>query len=175
MSSRVVVIEPSAPWVLVTLTTRCAPGGPTGITIRPPALSCCRSGGGTGAMPQGAMVLSEGGGPSPPSAPAAGLELLQGRRRRVVGAAGDDDLVEGRGLFPAVVAVGRLALDVLELGVALLDQLVVETAGARRQGRDDLDRVGVLGQVGDVGRLHARPGADLQHLLAALDVDDVGH
>ena len=106
---------------------------------------------------------------------AARLQLLQQRRRHVVDAAGHDDLVEGRGLFPAVVAVGRLGLDVLELGVALLDQLVVEAAGAGRQRRDDLDRVGVLGQVGDVGRLHARAGADLQHLLAALDVDHVGH
>ena len=35
-----------------------------------------------------------------------GLQLLQQRRRDVVDAAGDDDLVERRGLGPAVIAVG---------------------------------------------------------------------
>ncbi len=106
---------------------------------------------------------------------AAGLELLQQRRRHMVDTAGHDDLVERTRLFPAVVAVGVLGLDVLVLGVALVDQLVVQRARAGGERSDDLDRVGVLGEVGDVGRLHARAGADLEHLLAALDVDDVGH
>ena len=39
---------------------------------------------------------------------AADLELLQQRRRNVVDAAGDDDLVERGRLLPAVVAVGVL-------------------------------------------------------------------
>src|SRR5919108_299970 len=53
MSSRLVVMEPSAPWVLVTLSTRCAPGGPTGITIRPPDMSCCSRGGGAWSIQEG--------------------------------------------------------------------------------------------------------------------------
>jgi signal transduction histidine kinase len=43
-----------------------APGGPTGITIRPPALSCCSNGGGTWSMPQVTMILSNGPASSQP-------------------------------------------------------------------------------------------------------------
>src|ERR1700704_7160301 len=42
---------------------------------------------------------------------AADLELLQQCRRNMIDAAGDDDLVEGSGFPPAVIAVGRLAID----------------------------------------------------------------
>src|SRR6202020_736744 len=56
----------------------------------------------------------------------AGLQLLQQRGRNMVDAAGDDDLVERRRLFPAIIAVRRLALDGLELLVAILDELVVD-------------------------------------------------
>ena len=41
----------------------------------------------------------------------SGLELLQQRRRDVVDAAGDDDLVERRRFRPAVIAVGVLGRD----------------------------------------------------------------
>ena len=84
-------------------------------------------------------------------------------------------LSNGAASSQPVEAVGGLGLDVLVLGVALVDQLVVQAPRALGERRDDLDRVGILGEVGDVGRLHARTGADLEHLLAALDVDDVGH
>ena len=49
-----------------TLSTRCAPGGPTGMTIMPPELSCCSSGGGTWSMPQVTMILSKGPASSQP-------------------------------------------------------------------------------------------------------------
>src|SRR5512145_2926807 len=39
---------------------RCAPGGPTGMTMMPPVLSCCSSGGGMWSMPQVTMILSNG-------------------------------------------------------------------------------------------------------------------
>src|SRR5438128_2245695 len=56
-------------------------------------------------------------------------ELLKERRRDVVDAAGDDDLVEGRKLLPAVIAVRVLAGDRLVFGIAALDQDVVDAAG----------------------------------------------
>src|SRR5580658_5335782 len=76
----------------------------------------------------------------------AGLQLLQQRRGNVVDAAGDDDLVEGRGILPPVIAVGGLAFDDPEFRVAVLDELVVDRAGAVRQGLDDLDRVYLVSQ-----------------------------
>src|SRR5439155_811760 len=106
---------------------------------------------------------------------AAGLELLQQRRRDVVDAAGDDDLVEGRVLLPAVVAVGIAGGDRRKLLVAAGDQAVIEGAGAPGQGLDDLDRPDPVGEVREIGRLVARAGADLQDLVASADVDDVGH
>src|SRR5437660_107658 len=75
---------------------------------------------------------------------AACICQLQQRRRHVFDAACHDDLVEGCRLFPAVVAIGLLGLDVLVLGVALLDQLVVEPARALGERLDDLDGVGIL-------------------------------
>ena len=62
-----------------------------------------------------------------------GLELLQQRRRNMVDAAGDDDLVERRRLFPAVIAVGVLGADRLELVVAVLDEFVVDARGCVRR------------------------------------------
>ena len=59
----------------------------------------------------------------------------------MVDAAGDDDLVEGRGFFPAVIAVGVLARDAVEFGVAVLDELIVDAARALGERLDDLDRV----------------------------------
>src|SRR3984957_11083272 len=49
----------------------------------------------------------------------ARLQLLQERRRNVIDAAGDDDLVKRRRLFPSIIAVGGLALDGLELFVTV--------------------------------------------------------
>src|SRR6478752_8568078 len=48
-----------------------------------------------------------------------GLELLQQRRRDVIDAAGDDDLVERGILLPAVIAVRIFGADGLVFGVAL--------------------------------------------------------
>ena len=45
---------------------RCAPGGPTGMTMTPPVLSCWRRGGGTWSMPQVTMILSNGPASSQP-------------------------------------------------------------------------------------------------------------
>src|SRR5260370_1286078 len=101
--------------------------------------------------------------------------MLQERRGPVFDAPGQTELAEGTGFFPAVVAVGDLALGVVVLGVALADKVVVGRGGALAQRLDDLDGVGIVGEVGVVGRLHPRAGADLEHLLAALDVDHVGH
>src|ERR1700761_8764548 len=64
MSERATVIEPSSALVLTTLRTRWAPGGPTGITMMPPTLSCCSNGGGTWSMPQVTMILSNIIGPA---------------------------------------------------------------------------------------------------------------
>src|SRR5579862_8248967 len=58
MSERATVIEPSGACDLTTLSTRCAPGGPTGMTMMPSGLSCWSSGGGTWSMPQVTMILS---------------------------------------------------------------------------------------------------------------------
>ena len=60
MSERATVMEPSAACVLTTLSTRWAPGGPTGMTMMPPGFSCCSSGGGMWSMPQVTMILSKG-------------------------------------------------------------------------------------------------------------------
>ena len=80
-------------------------------------------------------------------------------------------LSNGRGLFPAVIAVGVLGGDRLVLGVAALDQRVVDAARALGERLDDLDRPDLVGEVGEIGRLVAGAGADLEHLLAELDVD----
>src|SRR5208337_1580009 len=93
----------------------------------------------------------------------AGAQLLQERRRDVVDAAGDDDLVERRRLRPAVIAVAAPRRDVAVFVIALADQPVVDAAGAPRELGDDLDRIDAGGQVGQQGRLEARAGADLEH------------
>src|ERR1700749_2029153 len=95
----------------------------------------------------------------------AGLQLLQQWRRNMVNAAGDDDLVERRRLFPSIVAVGGLALDSLKLLVAVLDELVVDRPRAVGERLDDLDGVDLVGQMREVRRLVARAGANLEHLL----------
>src|SRR3954463_534299 len=59
-----------------------------------------------------------------------GLELLQQRRRDVIYAAGDDDLVERGLLLPALIAVRIFGGDGLVFSVAALDQRIVQTAGA---------------------------------------------
>src|SRR5437879_5066681 len=78
---------------------------------------------------------------------AAGLELLQQRRGDVVDAAGDDDLVEGARLLPAVIAVGLLAVDRLELGVAERNEGVVKGAGALGLRLDVLDGPPLVSEV----------------------------
>ncbi len=103
------------------------------------------------------------------------LQLLEERRWDVVDAAGDDDLVERSGLFPTVIAVGVLAGDRLVFGVAARDQRVVDAARALGQRLDDLDGPDLVGEVGEIGGLVARAGADLEHLVAELHVDRRGH
>src|SRR5579863_2757164 len=76
MSERATVIEPSTACALTTLSTRCAPGGPTGMTMIPLGLSCCSSGGGTWSMPQVTMILSNVSGTG--SAATAGVAAATG-------------------------------------------------------------------------------------------------
>src|SRR6185503_17816402 len=101
---------------------------------------------------------------------AARLELLQQRRRNVVDAGRDDDLVERAVLFPAVIAVGRLALDRGEFAEAALGQLGLQFVGELGERRDDLDSIDLVGEVREDRRLVARARADLEHLLARLQV-----
>ena len=115
------------------------------------------------------------GGPNRDHHDAASRELLQQRRGNVVDAAGDDDLVEGSRLLPAVVAIGILAGDRLVLGVAARDESVVDAARALRKRLDDLDGPHLVGEIGEISRLIARARADFEHLLAHLDVDGRGH
>ena len=61
------------------------------------------------------------------------LHLLQKRRRDMVDAAGDDDLVKRGLLLPAVIAVRVPSRDRLVLVIAALDQGIVKPAGALRQ------------------------------------------
>src|SRR5262249_38678556 len=74
-----------------------------------------------------------------------GCELPQQIGRDVVDAAGDDDLVEGRRIGPAVVPIGILAVDRLVFRVAVIDQAGIDAASALEQGLDDLDRVDLVG------------------------------
>ena len=48
-------------------------------------------------------------------------------------------------------------------------------ARAFRQRLDDLDGPDLVGEIGEIGRLIARAGADLEHLVAELDVDGRRH
>src|ERR1700733_7240359 len=98
-----------------------------------------------------------------------------GGRGNVIDAAGDNDLVQRRILFPAVVAVGIAGADGAILAVAAGDQAVIEHSCTLRQGGDDLDRPDIWGEVRKIGRLVARASADLQHLVAALDLERIGH
>src|SRR5262249_46598360 len=106
---------------------------------------------------------------------AAGLELLQQGWGNMIDAAGDDDLVEGGILRPSIVAIRLLGIDGLVLGVAAPDQLVVFSARALGKRLDDLDGPYLVGEVGEVCRLVARAGPDLEHLLAHLDIDGARH
>ncbi len=102
-------------------------------------------------------------------------QLLQERRRDVVDAAGDDDLVERRRLGPAEIAVGAAGRDVGIFAVSRGDQPVVDATGARRELRNDLDRVDARGEVGEQRRLVSGAGADLEHLLAVAHLERTGH
>src|SRR5262245_65946711 len=87
--------------------------------------------------------------------------LLQKWRRDMVDGAGDDDLVEGSLLLPAVITVGVFGRDRLVLVIAALNQGIVKPAGALRQRLDDLDRPNLVGQIGEIGRLVSGTGSDL--------------
>ena len=93
----------------------------------------------------------------------------------MVDAAGDDDPVERSFLRPAIVTVAVPGRDRLVLAVALSDQSVVEPARPLGERLDDLDREHFIGQVREIGRLVARSGADLEDLVAELNVDRIGH
>src|SRR4029077_19946857 len=83
-------------------------------------------------LPVGGLVLDDFQNPLSAWRPdrndhdSAGLQLLQQRGRNMVDAAGDDDLVKRRRLFPTIIAVGSLALDGLKFLVAILDELVID-------------------------------------------------
>src|SRR6202453_1431457 len=81
----------------------------------------------------------------------AGLQLLQQRGRNMVDAAGNNDLVKRRRLFPTIIAVGSLGLDCLKLLITILDELVVDRPRAVGQGLDDLYGVDLVGQMREVG------------------------
>src|SRR5262249_24080117 len=105
----------------------------------------------------------------------ADSELLQERRRNMIDATGDDNLVEWGNLLPAVIAVGALGGDRLILGVAARDQSLINAAGALRQRLDNLDGEYLVGEVGQIRGLVSRPGSDLQDLIAQLNVQGGGH
>src|SRR5262249_49341157 len=84
------------------------------------------------------------------------LELLQQGWWYVVDAASDDDLVEGRRVLPAVVAIALFAGDRCVFRIAAGDQRVIERARALRERRDDLYRPHLVGKIGKVGRLITR-------------------
>jgi hypothetical protein len=81
----------------------------------------------------------------------AGLQLLQQRGRNMVDAAGNNDLVKRRRLFPTIIAVGSLALDCLKLLITILDELVVDRPRAVGQGLDDFYGVDLVGQMRELG------------------------
>lgn len=94
------------------------------------------------------------------------FELLQQRWRDVVDAAGDDDLVVGGVLGPAVVALVVLAVYGLVFGIAFADQGLINAARPLEQRLDDLDGEDLVREVGEVGRLISRARSDLEYSLA---------
>jgi len=82
-------------------------------------------------------------------------QLLQERRRDMVDAAGDDDLVEGGEFLPAVVAVGVAGANRAIFAVAARHQPIVQLARARGERRDDFDRPDMRREVGEIGGLVA--------------------
>ena len=68
-----------------------------------------------------------------------------------------DDRVKRRGLFEAVIPVALVQINLL---ITLFAQNLASAIGQRL---DDLDRVDVIGQVCQDGRLVAGSGADLQY------------
>src|SRR3984957_7537565 len=58
------------------------------------------------------------------------LQLLQQRRRDMVDAAGDDDLVERRRLLPAVIAIAILGRDRGIFAITRADQAIVDAPRA---------------------------------------------
>src|SRR5262245_39983810 len=102
-------------------------------------------------------------------------QLLQQRRRNVVYAAGDDDLVERGRLRPAVVPVGMARGNPLIFAVPALDQPIQHTARALRERFDDLDAPHLVREIGKIRGLVARSGADLEDLLAKFDVERGRH
>ena len=105
----------------------------------------------------------------------ARLQLLQQRRGNVVDAAGDDDLVEGRRVLPAVIAVAASGRDRGIFAIALADQPIIDAACARRELGNDFDRMDPASQIGEQRRLEAGAGADFEHLVACANVERARH
>src|SRR5262249_15604974 len=103
------------------------------------------------------------------------LQLLQKRRGDVIDAAGDDDLVERRRLFPAVIAVAIFGGDHRIFAITRANQATVHAAGALGELGDDLDRMDVRREIGEQRRLKARAGADLEHLIAWTNFERARH
>ena len=93
----------------------------------------------------------------------------------MIDAAGDDDLVEGRRLFPAIIAVATSRRDRRIFAIALADEPVIEAARARRERRNDFNRPEPVGQVAQQGRLVAGAGSDFEHFVAGTNIDRARH
>src|SRR5579862_2638822 len=93
----------------------------------------------------------------------------------MVDTAGDDDLVKGRRLFPSIITVGGLALDRLELLIAVLDQLIVDRPRAISERLDDLDGVNLVSHMREIGGLVTGASADFEHPLSHLGINVRSH
>src|SRR5215210_3643284 len=104
--------------------------------------------------------------------PAAGFDLAEERLRHVRRCRGDDDGVERSMLRPPLVAVADADLDV---AIALLSE---GGARLRTERRDDLHAIDLAVRADDLGEdrgLISRSGADLEHLVARTDAEELGH
>src|SRR5947209_4719847 len=97
------------------------------------------------------------------------LELLEQRLGHFRRRGGDDDAVERRLVRPAVRAVEHLHRDVVDL------QLADDLRGAQGELVDPFDREDFGAQFREYDRLVSRSRANLQHLFAAAQVEQLDH
>ena len=84
-------------------------------------------------------------------------------------AGGDEDAVEGGGLFPTEGAVGVVEVDVAAAEVH------EAFPGGVEQGFDALDGVDFGGELGEDGGLVTASGADLEHAVFGVQIEPGGH